>query len=1452
MKGNYFRKSTKIFITAGFLALLSVNAYAQTAEDKKLLRENTNLESLRGVKSKINRIVVTEARLKKFAEAKKIPYRFTEKNGKVIQLVAIDGIGNPIYLATNNERAAITSGVNLLHTGGDTGYNLSGKDVKVVEWDGGRIRETHVELRGKVTAGADLGETPIWDDHATHVAGTILAKGVNKYAKGMAPDATVVSYDFNENYEELLNSLDNQEGILSNHSYGYTAGWSYMGFGYVWGGDPAVSRTTDYKFGYYSEYDVIIDEMLKYSPWHTFVTAAGNDRGEGPDSRPDGQELDGGDTGYDSIPFGGVSKNTIVVGAVEPVMNYTGPSSVTMTSFSAWGPTDDGRILPTIVADGANVYSSIATEDNMYGMMSGTSMASPATTGAIALMQEFAKKKTGRYFTAPLIKSLVTNSAKEAGNPGPDYIYGFGLLDAKAAVETIDYKGKTTEYREGNLTNGESITLKFKTQAGVPFKATIAWNDRAGTPKGFISDSTPKDPSYLNDRTPKLVDDLDMRVTMDGVEYMPYILDPENPANNATTGDNFRDNIEQIYIENPTTGIVTLTISHKGALDATGVDYGLVVSGIAVENDLAIENLVATVSQTEAASATPVVAKIKNVGSTDFGDYQVKFQLKNPAGAVMEEKIVTSNGLSVGGSEELSTSFNLDELFTTYILTAEVISENDAIAGNNRTQTLATPVVADLRQGGTMMLEDFNTHDNLEHAWEFVNMDPTTATWEWVGLSNLNFDGTQGAFNLNGGVPADDWMLSNPVLLQAGSRYKVSYYTVKNSQNSSRNENVEVYLAGEKSVAGMGTTPLHKYTWDQDKPNAEFEKVEFEFTAQTTGMQYFGIRHFSDEGKNSWILGLENFQVQNMEVGVPRPDFAYAILDGSDVVTKYSDVQLVNGTYSNPEAINWKWEISPNTFKFITGDATTKEPVIRFETEGEYTIKLSATNANGEKAKTKYAYINVIAPTVEANFSIDRNRVKTFENVQFTNLTAGIPKATSYEWVITPNEAGAFSYLEGTSPTSEHLNVKFNKIGKYSVKLVATTADGTRTVEVSDMINVVGNTNPPTNVATAKEQNFVNVTWQAPKPRYQDSYINETFEGDAFPPANWQVLDANNDGNTWGTLMLNDGTKAASVFSFSGGRPVQTDDYLISNVINFLPEGYNELTFNSYGDPGWPDNLEIYFVKVADGLPLTAEQIKAGVKIFDGIPQTETRVFNTVSLGNHYDGTPFRLAFYSNNRDKFVLTVDDVKISAPGTVTQSVMSTKKAAKVTKQNLLTAEEKVDGTLSLITASTSPKPNWPQINTDYSTNITSYELYRNGEFLASVPSSEMVYIDNSITVAGNYCYSVVAIFDNINKSTTSEEACVDMTTLSAVDVSKATQFNAFPNPVVDVVKVKFAEKISGKAKIELYAMDGKKVLEQSLSEQQLLDEGVKVSYLNSGAYILVVNDGTKVHTTKIIKK
>ena len=71
----------------------------------------------------------------------------------------------------------------------------------------------------------------------------------------------------------------------------------------------------------------------------------------------------------------------MTVGAVNDAVNVSGNtrslSSATMTGFSSWGPVDDGRIKPDIVANGAQLRSSIASGDSSYAqtIWSGTSMA---------------------------------------------------------------------------------------------------------------------------------------------------------------------------------------------------------------------------------------------------------------------------------------------------------------------------------------------------------------------------------------------------------------------------------------------------------------------------------------------------------------------------------------------------------------------------------------------------------------------------------------------------------------------------------------------------------------------------------------------------------------------------------------------------------------------------------------------------------------------------------------------------------------------------------------------------------------------------------------------------------------------------------------------------------------------------------------------------------------------
>jgi hypothetical protein len=171
---------------------------------------------------------------------------------------------------------------------------------------------------------------------------------------------------------------------------------------------------------------------------------------------------------------------------------------------------------------------------------------------------------------AATLKGLVIHTADEAGNyPGPDYKFGWGLLNtAKAA--TLLSNTTTAKIKELTLVNGTTYTLNFKANGTDPLRATICWTDPPGTPPS---------PS-LNPPNIMMVNDLDLRI--DGQTYKPWILDPNNPTAGATTGDNIRDNVEQIYIPTITAGCHTLTVTHKGALTGGLQAFSLILSGITV------------------------------------------------------------------------------------------------------------------------------------------------------------------------------------------------------------------------------------------------------------------------------------------------------------------------------------------------------------------------------------------------------------------------------------------------------------------------------------------------------------------------------------------------------------------------------------------------------------------------------------------------------------------------------------------------------------------------------------------------------------------------------------------------------------------------------------------------------------------------------------------------------
>ena len=263
----------------------------------------------------------------------------------------------------------------------------------------------------------------------------------------------------------------------------------------------------------------------------------------------------------------------MTIGAVNAIPDgYKNSTQVVMSSFSSWGPTDDGRIKPDVVANGVGLLSANSTADNAYATSSGTSMAAPNTSGSLLLLQEHYNKLTGSFMRASTLKGLAIHTTDEAGTtPGPDYRFGWGLLNIRKAATIITNRNSTSRIIEDSLLQSATKTINVIASGTGPIVATLSWTDPPGSVDLI---------NVLNNRTPKLVNDLDIEINFGAAIIKPWKLDPLNPANAATKGDNIVDNVEKIEINNPLPGeSYTITIRHKGTLRNNKQIYSLILSG---------------------------------------------------------------------------------------------------------------------------------------------------------------------------------------------------------------------------------------------------------------------------------------------------------------------------------------------------------------------------------------------------------------------------------------------------------------------------------------------------------------------------------------------------------------------------------------------------------------------------------------------------------------------------------------------------------------------------------------------------------------------------------------------------------------------------------------------------------------------------------------------------------
>ena len=536
----------KLFLLPICTLILSFNiSFGQTAEERAQIISQYDLQKLSELEQKFDEKFNTER-----AEALRLaiiygwPEEIKMPNGGAAILVGIFDDLTPKYYETHNKGAGITTRTNLVHTGGSSGLDLNGENMIGGVWDGGKIRSSHILLENRVT---QMDASPTLSDHATHVSGTMIGTGdvVAGNAKGMAPEALLWGYDFLNDEAEMTSAAGN--GLLvSNHSYGLQ-----------------IDQLPLWRLGYYDERARNLDNIVFNAPHYLPVVSAGNDRQSGKNTE---------DGGFDYLTDKGVSKNSVVVAAVFQVSNYSGPESVAMSPFSSWGPTDDGRIKPDISGKGVNTYSSTAWTNTSFDRYDGTSMAAPNISGSLLLLQQHHNTINGSYMLASTLKGLALHTADEAGiSPGPDYKFGWGLMNTSKAVDVITNNGETSVIIEEVLALNEVYTFSVQANGVEDLVASITWTDPAGvSPQQGIND--------LN--TSMLVNDLDLRISDDGgATFFPWKLNPLTPVAPAIQGDNTVDNIEKIEISNAV-GEYVIRVSHKNTLRTGSQAFSLIVTGI--------------------------------------------------------------------------------------------------------------------------------------------------------------------------------------------------------------------------------------------------------------------------------------------------------------------------------------------------------------------------------------------------------------------------------------------------------------------------------------------------------------------------------------------------------------------------------------------------------------------------------------------------------------------------------------------------------------------------------------------------------------------------------------------------------------------------------------------------------------------------------------------------------
>ena len=367
---------------------------------------------------------------------------------QVWSAVGIDGTGVKVGI--------LDSGIDYNHTDlhTNTWNNLgedSDSDGHTLEWNGSQWILDPGDINGIDDDGNEYVDDLIgWNfvnnsndpmedfGHGTHVSGIIAGDGTGGTQTGVAPGASliplkvlaVLGYGIPSDVELAINyAIDNNLDVLN------------LSIGWIYNYDYEPGSVEDPRADFRTACDLAIASGI------VMCVAAGNER----DDYPEGT--------YNPVPHQirtpGDVPSVITVGATnssDVIVSFSSSGPVTWSDVPEYGDYSypPGLLKPDISAPGDNITS---TYYQGYSEMSGTSMATPAVSGTVALLLQ-----ANPSLTPTQIKDLLQQVTIDLGPVGKDGLYGSGRVEAfQSMLLSIAYSNESSVYSSTAHNNNHSI-----------------------------------------------------------------------------------------------------------------------------------------------------------------------------------------------------------------------------------------------------------------------------------------------------------------------------------------------------------------------------------------------------------------------------------------------------------------------------------------------------------------------------------------------------------------------------------------------------------------------------------------------------------------------------------------------------------------------------------------------------------------------------------------------------------------------------------------------------------------------------------------------------------------------------------------------------------------------------------------------------------------------------------